>query len=249
MRARAAVVLAVGTSLGIAVVVVGGVWLAGGLRTQGKYLDWNFVSAMATGITALAAVVALGAISATLEQVRASRRAERLSLMPYLRVDVGFEEEFLVSSGFNPPKPRHMFSAEDFGHHIQVGSGKLPPSPEAGEPSQTLVLWVSNMQTAPAGNAYEIRIGLWVAWRAGDAWEVAQVSVRFAYVEAGKTTAIRLLSVAADIPEFAAVVFAVSYYGMFLDRELINRHGALQMYYDPRGGQANERGYGLEETS
>ena len=76
----------------------------------------------------------------------------------------------------------------------------------------------------------------------------AQVVVRFAYVEPGKTTVLRLAPVKRATPELVVTVFSVSYYGMYLDRELRNRHGSLNLYYDSSEGRVqNDRSYGLGE--
>ncbi|MFN0093825.1 MAG: hypothetical protein ACKVVT_03475 [Dehalococcoidia bacterium] len=90
------------------------VWLSGGLRTTGDSLDWAVVEALAAVITALAALAGFAAIAAGFEQQRASRRAERLALMPYLRVDVGFLEPHARHRGFEPPHG-YVFDVTDFG--------------------------------------------------------------------------------------------------------------------------------------
>jgi hypothetical protein len=100
------------------------------------------------------------------------------------------------------------------------------------------------------GSAYQVRIGLYVGWRIGaTALQMADVRVDFAYVEAGKITAVRLAPIRADVTELVVSVFAVSYFGMYFDRELLTRHGALNLYYDGETGEIeNDRSYGLGET-
>jgi len=168
--------------------------------------------------------------------------------MPYLRVDIGFEEESDEESRFKKPGTDRIFSADDFGPHIEFdGLSNLLPGP--GEPKLNLVLWVTNKQVAPLGAAFQVRVGLYIAW-GSDATQVTQVDVRFAYVEPGATTAIRIARLRTDVQELTISVFAVSYYGMYLDRELINRHGALSLYYDSQGGAfRHDRSFGLGEAS
>lgn len=225
------------------------VWLSGGLRTEGPYLDWNAVAALATALAAAVALVAVGAIGATLEEVNASRRAERQSLMPYLRVDVGIEGQEQWQPSFVPTHSGHIFTAEDFGEHVDT-EGLKALQPAEGQDAHTVCIWVTNKQSAPLGHAYRIRVGLLFAWRSGDGeWGLSSAEVNFAYVEAGKSTAVRLTQVRKDVSELVVEVLSVSYYGMYLDRELRNRHGALTLYYNPAGrGLINDRRYGLGEA-
>lgn len=58
------------------------VWAAGGLDTSGGNLDWGVVSSLATVVGALAAVGALGSVAYGVEQLRQTRRTERISLTP-----------------------------------------------------------------------------------------------------------------------------------------------------------------------
>lgn len=228
-------------------VVVGVVWAFGGLRTDGEYFDWSALAAVATFVAALAAVGALVAVAYGAEQLRSARRTERLSLMPYLRFDVGFVEPSAQRPGFSPPNVAHVFTTNDFGPSAEMGDlSKIEPT--TGERGVTVALWVTNQQTAALGGAYRIRVGLVVSWSDKGVSEVNEVQVRFAYVEPGKTTAIRLAKVRSNVTELIVSVFAVEYYGMFLDRELRNRHGALSLYYDSKGGTVqNDRSFGLGE--
>ena len=248
--------VALALSAGIAIGLVfsgaflGIVWLAGGLRTSGNHLDWNVVIALATAGAAMAAIGALTAVSFGVEQLRATKRTERLALAPYLRVDVGLIQAGLrpgpasLQRGFTPPPSPHVFDAEDFGPNIYVDAIEAL-RPRAGEPTLDIGLWVTNKQTAPLGNAFQISIGLYVASET----DIAEVVVRLAYVEAGKTTAVRIAKVRADVPELTVSVFAVSYTRMYVAHELRNRHGALNLYYDAaRGIVENDRSYGLGEA-
>lgn len=237
---------------GAVVVALGfllGVWLVGGLQTNGDYLDWDAVSGVATLIGALAAVGALAGVAYGVEQLRQARRTERLSLAPYLRVDVGFSELWARHKGFTPPPCRHVFEPEDFGDQVDV-SGLAALLPAFGDPAMTLTLWVTNHQTAPLGVAYGIEVGLFVAWQDGKEMQVVEVRVEFTYVQPGQTTAIRLGRVKTSVNNLVVHVFAVSYRGMFLDQHLKNRHGSLSLYYDSKGGGVqNDRSYGLGELS
>jgi len=224
------------------------VWLFGGLKTSGRFLDWSVVTALATIIGASAAVGALASVAYGVEQLRQARRTERLSLMPYLRFDVGFVESSKRHPGFVPPTSRYMFDPEDFGEQVHLeGLDALRPGPN--QDSGTLALWVTNQQTAPLGGAYDVQVGLYVEWRLpGGERRITHVDVDFAYVEAGKTTAMRFGKIRSDVEELVVHVFAVSYYGMFMDRELRNRHGALSLVYNPSGGVIqNDRSWGLSE--
>lgn len=50
--------------------------------------------------------------------------------------------------------------------------------------------------------------------------------------------------------ELVVVVRSVSYYGMYFDRELRNRHGAMSLYYRPgQGGILNDRRFGIGDES
>ncbi len=251
-----AYVIGLAVSLAVAVVFLACVWVFGGLNTSGKYLDWEVVGAVATAIAAAAALGALVGVVFGLDQLRATQRAERLSLMPYLRVDTGFIGQQGLQPGFSPPPAGRVFSASDFGPGVDAGdlASLRPDSPD--EPAFDLGLWVTNQQSAPLGVAYQIEIGLFVAWRtvedqameSGPLSQAAQVVVRFAYVEPGKTTVLRLGRVKSATPELVVTVFSVSYYGMYRDRELRNRHGSLNLYYDSSRGRAqNDRSYGLGE--
>ena len=217
----------------------------GGLQTSGRHLDWNAVIALATSVAAIAAIGALTAVAFGVEQLRAARRNERLAMMPYLRVDVGFIPDSTTpgsmphQGSFRPPKTPRLFTAADFGPNL-YSEALRPLQPAPGQPPLDIRLG-TNKQTAPLGGAFQIRIGLYVAW-GEEPPNIAEVAVSFAYVEPEKTTAIHIATIRADLPELTVSVFAASYYGMYLDRELRNRHGALNLYYDPkRGVMENDR--------
>jgi hypothetical protein len=242
--------VAAGAAVGLIALFLLIVWLAGGLHTSGDSVDWQAVGALASIVAAVAATGALVAVVFAVEQLRSARRTERLSLMPYLRVDVGFEEASARHAGFEPPASRYVFDAADFGPDADM-QALQPLLAKPGDPARTLSLWVSNRQEARLGNAFQVRVGLYVAWR--DATDmslsVARVTVRFAYVEPASTTNVRLVRVREDVAELVVSVFAVSYYGMYLDRELISRHGARNLYYAADQGVQNERSYRLGETT
>ena len=240
-------------AFGVATAVAGSlllvVWAAGGLDTSGGNLDWGVVSSLATVVGALAAVGALGSVAYGVEQLRQTRRTERISLTPYLRVDVGFLEDEAHHPGFTPPDCKYLFEAADFGAQLEKGDLQSL-EPAAGQPGMTLCLWATNQQRAPLGVAYDIEVGLYVVWKEGEGEQVTEVRAEFAYLEPGQTTGIKLGSVRASVEGLIVHVFAVSYRGMFLDHELLNRHGALSLYYDAKEGVIqDDRSYGLGEFS
>lgn len=134
----------------------------------------------------------------------------------------------------------------------------LGPSP--GAASLTLVLPATNRQTAPLGTAFEVTIDLEVVWSPphhvtqvtqatpNEPPGVATIRVRFAYVEPGRTTAVKLGRIRADVPELTVKVLEVAYHGMHRREALLNRYGATDLYFDgPRWEIRNERGYGQDE--
>lgn len=232
------VLAAIGLST-ISAAIVFVIWLFGGLQTSGDFVDWNVVTALATLAAALAASGALVALAFNLRELDAGRREERLSRQPYLRVDVGFEERIAYSTGFSPPSSNVVFEVKDFGDQANA-EGLAPLAPAPGELSFGLLLWVTNKQQSPLGFAYGISLQLIVGWpdERGEPTST-EVSVHFAYVEPGKTTAIRLARVRRRIPWLVAVVVAVSYQDAFQGQPLFDRHGALEMYYDEVQGVAS----------
>lgn len=240
--------IALGGAVALALAFLASVWIWGGLRTDGAFLDWDVVTALASVVAAFATVGALAGVGYGVEQLRQGRRTERLALMPYLRVDVGFSEPWARHRGFTPPTCKHVFDPEDFGDHVDV-SGLEPLRPAFGDGQLTLTLWVTNQQSAPLGGAYEIEIWLLIVWNGKDGKEVAGVEVQFTYVEPGHTTAIRLGRIRETVEGLEVYVSYVAYHGMFLDQHLRNRHGSQSLTYDAKGGTfKNERSFGLTEN-
>jgi hypothetical protein len=93
--------------------------------------------------------------------------------------------------------------------------------------------------------AYNVIVELVVGWSDGGAIDTAALQVQFVYVEPGTTTAIELARIRRSIDSLTVVVDAVSYEGIFGNERLVDRHGALKMYYDRSTGVWNEREYRL----
>lgn len=250
-RPELRLVLPVVLALGSGACVVAGllllVWLFGGLRTSGQYLDWGAVGALATVAGATAALGALATIGYSVYQLGANQRDERASRLPYLRVDVGFDHPRARHEGFVPPAAGYIFTPHDFGIDGEL-SMLQRLAPVFGERGYGLVLWVTNQQTASLGTAFDIHIQLVVSWFEGGEAVHAAGRVRFTYVEPRQTTALRLARVRADVAELVIRVISVSYRSLQDGSRLSDRHGATLMYYDgPSKEVRNERTFGFGE--
>jgi hypothetical protein len=231
------------------------VFVFGGLRTSGSHIDWNAVAALATLGSVVATVGALGLLRFTAaqlqlatvqlrtqtDQLAVESRQQRIALQPYLRVDVGFEEESGREAGFRPRTSKYVFSAAEFRLLDQADdmSGAAPGS--VSEPSFGFCVWATNLQQTSIAVAYNIEVDLVVGWRRADGVEEAlPVQVQFAYLEPGQTTAVRIARVAQVIDWFVAAVEDVRYQDVFGTETLVERHGAQHMLYN-REGVTNDR--------
>ncbi len=248
-NARFALPAVVAVLLSVVVVgaFVGIAWLFGGVRTSGTYLDWDAIGAIATLVASLAALGALATLSFSVAQFSATQRDERASRLPYLRVDVGFDNESVRHGGFSPPPTEFVFTPQDFGIDDELeGLRRLVPA--FGQRGHGLVLWVTNQQIAPLGTAFDIQIELVVSWLESGVPENSVVRVRFTYVEPSQTTALMLAHVRASVSELVVRVISVSYSSFQNHQRLSDRHGATLMYYDGATKDVrNERTYGFGE--
>lgn len=248
VRLLAPVAVAMACAITVTAVFLFGVWISGGLRTSGRYLDWSAVGAVATVVGAGSAVGALATIGYSVHQLSANQRDERASRLPYLRVDVGFDHADARHEGFVPPPTEFAFSPEDFGIE-QIPGALQGLRPAFGQRGFGLTLWVTNQQAAALGTAYDIRVDLVVSWLEAKETVNSAVRVRFTYVEPMQTTALRLANVRADVSELVASVISVSYRSLQDSQRLSDRHGATLMYYDgPTKEVRNERTFGFGEA-
>jgi hypothetical protein len=234
----------------VCALIVAVVWLAGGLDTSGDHLNWNAIAALAGIASALAAAGAVATlrfavqqIAAQREQIAGEQRSERIGRQPYLRVDIGFQERIARHRGFEPPETPYVFTAKDFGLESRLSDLEgIRTAP--GEPGFSLVLWVTNLQTAALGIAYRVSVRCDLAWGESDR-DNAGVVVDFAYIQSGRTTAVEITRVRRDVPWFSASVGAVQYADLFGKLALTDHHGALEMMYD-HNGVRNERKWDIK---
>ncbi|MCC7366078.1 MAG: hypothetical protein IT303_17060 [Dehalococcoidia bacterium] len=231
------------------------VWLLGGVRTQGAYLDWAVVSALAAVGSTGATVMAVGALAfagreldARSQELRRQADNERASRMPYLRVDLGFAE--LWAPGFFAPSTSHVFRMRDFelGGRIEALASIEPNAPPY-DAALTLILWVQNLQTHPVGTAFDIEVGILIAWDESDPDQAAFVDIDFTYVEPGAITAIEIYRVRRDIPWLHAEVMSLGYEDLVGEERLPDAHGAMRMRYDRTEGVRNDRRYDLSRAA
>lgn len=216
-------------------------------------VDWTAIGALAGLGAALATSAAVAALwfaasglEAQAKEIEAQARDERISRKPYLRVDIGFVEEPGRHPGFTPPSVEYLFGPDDF--QLQ---GQLEPMAELAPTDEdevlTLAIWVSNLQSAALGIAYQVQAEVGLTWRTEQGTEVGlAVAVEFAYVEPGQTTAVQLGRVRRGIPWFVAWVENVTYQDIFGAEVMFDRHGAQLMLYDREGDKiSNDRSYNL----
>jgi hypothetical protein len=218
-------------------------------------IDWAAIEALATVAAVVAALFAVATIAFTARELenratelRRQSESDRASRMPYLRADVGLEG--MHSPGFSPPPSGHIFEPREF-----QGSGEAEPLKDIapGEPPYdgrySLVLWVQNLQAAPLGIAYRVRVRVLVAWDEVDPGAAASIQVDFTYVAPQQVTAIRLGWIRSDIPWLVAEVVEVTYEDLFGNERLPDAHGAMRLSYDRNTGVRNERQVSLSRTS
>jgi hypothetical protein len=244
MRASAA--LAVVGAMAVVALTIGLLVAFGAVRTEGPYLDWAVVSAVATTVGAGVAVVATaGLILGVREferretEARLTRERER-GRRPYLRVDVSFEAQH--EANFHPPPSTHVYSADELrqGDEVRQVIGVLEPAP--GDGADHLVLWVTNMHLEPLAIADRVSVRLRLAWQMtpDEPPTVRVLTIVLAYIAPQQVTTIRIGPVAETVYSFAAQVAEVSYYDLFGVRSR-DAHGALEFSYHRRGGVRNGR--------
>ncbi len=226
------------------------IWVFGGLDTQGRFIDWAAIGALGTIGAAVATVLAVGTLAFAArelqnraEELRRQAEADRVTRLPYLRVDIGLDG--IAANGFTPPHTEHLFDADDFDPSGSLGLfDQIAPSQSATD-AMGLVLWVTNLQSAALGIAYKIEVKVLVAWDENDPLQTAETLVEFTYLAPGQTTAFKLTDIRTDLPWLFAKVVEVSYEDIFGLERLPESHGALTMLYDRNRGMRNERSFQL----
>lgn len=242
-----------------------GLWAAGGIDTEGSFIDWSAVEAVGTvasAILALGTFTAVGLAAMEFERSREHARAdaehqhnlqqmerkrERRRYGPYLRIDIAFLE--FRDATLSLPSGNRLLTAEELGVEEELTGvfGRLDPAPRS--PSYSLGLWIQNMQRHPLGIADVVRVELLVRWQLPGDDEIwaATFSVAVQYVEPGSVTPVLMRRLRKDLVHFCIRVTGVVYQDIAPDGRdsseqfLQEAHGAMMMRYDRDGGVTNER--------
>lgn len=161
---------------------------------------------------ALVIVATLGIIGFAIR-----RRRHRLDVSPYLRIDLGPNENAYL---WRPPQSERTL--DDRGFSIS----------EETEASKSLWVWLRNYQTASLGHATRIWLRVEYEYASGGTEKTgSHLDMNAAYVEPGTTVAIKLLTFPLDCEDFVARVVDVEYYDLW-EQKQTGWYGRLICTYD-----------------
>jgi hypothetical protein len=201
--------------------------------------DWQVVSAVAAVASTFASIATLAALAIAVGELDSASQDVRVSRKPYIRADIAFREDVAREDNLEFPEGIRLLSLRELGQEPIRFPPDSEPVPLPGEPALTLVVWATNLQSAPLGFADHVRLNVRIDWKGPDEASYRDTVVELAYLAPGQTTAIEVARVRWDVPYFFAQIASVEYEDIFQSAGG-DTHGALRMRYSD-GRVLNQR--------